>query len=73
MTPMVEANKGEYIAVDESLFCHTQDNEKIWLIGLVNARNKQFRIEAVKRRDSDILQKIIKQYIGTGNNIFTDG
>ena len=73
ITPMVEPNKGEYIAVDESLFCHTQNNEKIWLIGLVNTRNKQFRIEAVKRRDSDILQKIIKQHVGTGNNIVTDG
>ena len=73
MTPMVDANKGEFIAVDESLFCHTYENEQIWLIGLINTRNKKFRIEAVKRRDSEIMQKIIKQHIGTGNNIVTDG
>ena len=30
-------------------------------------------MEDLKRRDSDILQKIIKHHIRTGNNIVTDG
>ena len=29
MTQMVETNKGEYIAVDESLFCHTQTTKNM--------------------------------------------
>ena len=73
MTPLVESNLGEYVAVDESLFCHNHGNEQIWLIGLVNTRNKNFRIEAVKSRDSDILEKIIRHHVGIGNNIVTDG
>ena len=73
MYPLVEANKSEYVAVDESLFCHTNMNEQIWLIGLINTRNKNFRLEAVTRRDGDILQRIIRQHIGTGNNVVTDG
>ena len=73
MTSLVESNLGEYVAVDESLFCHNHGNEQIWLIGLVNTRNKNFRIEAVKSRDSDILEKIIRHHVGIGNNIVTDG
>ena len=30
MTPLVESNLGEYVAVDESLFCHNHGNEQIW-------------------------------------------
>ena len=41
--------------------------------GLINTRNKNFRIEAVKTRDSDILEKIIRHHVGIGNNIVTDG
>ena len=72
MTPLAEANLGEYVAVDESLFCHNHGHEQIWLIGLINTRNKNFRIEAVKIRDSHILEKIIRHHVGKGNNVVTD-
>ena len=61
------------MAVNESLFCHNHGNEQIWLIGLINTRNKNFKIEPLKSKDSDILEKIIRHHIGIGNNIVTDG
>lgn len=61
------------MAVDFSLFCLNHGIEQIWLIGLINTRNKNYRIEAVKSRNSGILEKIIRHHIGTGNNIVTDG
>ena len=72
MTPLKESNLGKYVAVNESLFCHNHGYEQIWLIGLINTRNKNFRIEAVKSRDSHILEKIIRHHVGTGNNVVTD-
>ena len=72
MTQLIYSNLGEYVAVDESLFCHNQGHEQIWLIGLINSRNKNLRIEAFKRRDSDILEKIIRHHVRTGNNVVTD-
>ena len=45
---MALRNANDNIAVDEALFCHTTQNQKIWLIGLINTRTKYFRIEAVK-------------------------
>lgn len=70
---MCEDNESAYIAIDESLFCHTGSNENIWLIGLINTNTKYFRIEAVKERNADILEKIIRHHIGRGNTIITDG
>lgn len=55
MQPLLEENKEEFIAVDESLFCHNYNNEQLWLVGLISTRSKAFRIEAVKRREGNIL------------------
>ena len=44
---MTEINQHANIAVDESLFCHFNGNQQIWLIGLVNTQTQDFRIEAV--------------------------
>lgn len=41
------ANDNDNITVDKVLFCHSTQNEKIWLIGMINTRTKYFRIEAV--------------------------
>ena len=72
MIPLVESNLGEYVAVDESLFALIKDMNK-YLIVIINTRNKNLRIEAVKSRDSVILEKIIRHHVGTGNNIVKDG
>ena len=42
--PMLEKNKNGIIAIDESLFCHTCNNEQIWLVGLIDTYTKYFRI-----------------------------
>ena len=70
---MVEENKNAFIAIDESLFSHTIDNEQIWLVGLIDTNTKYFRIEAVKERDTETMERIICHHIGKGNNIITDG
>ena len=69
---MTFTNEHANIAIDQLLFCHCNDNTKIWVIGLINTRNKDFRTEIVYSRDSDILKKIVRYHIGPGNNIITD-
>lgn len=70
---MLEKNKNGIIAIDESLFCHTYNNEQIWLVGLINTYTKYFRIEAVKDRNAETLKKIIYHHVETGNTLVTDG
>ena len=70
---MTTINQNANIAVDESLFCHFNGNNQIWLIGLINTETKDFRIEAVLERNSEILEKIIRHHVSIGNNIITDG
>ena len=70
---MTDINQHANIAFDESLFCHFNGNQQIWLIGLINTQTQDFKIEAVYGRKSDILEKIIKFHVSKGNNIITDG
>ena len=55
------------------MICHFNGNNQIWLIGLINTETKDFRIEAVLERNSEILEKIIRHHVSIGNNIITDG
>ena len=71
--PMAEKNKNEIIAIDESLFCHYKDTQKIWVIGLCNTRTEYFRTEVVLDRTTETIKKIIKHHIEKGNTIVTDG
>ena len=69
---MTFTNEHANIAIEESLFCHCNGKTKIWVIGLINTRNKDFRTEVVYSRDSDIFEKIVRYHIVPGNNIITD-
>lgn len=62
-------NTHEKIAIDESVFCHIDGTQKIWVIGLINIHTYEFRLETVIERNSEI----IKFHVGTDNNIITDG
>ena len=53
-------------------FCHFNGNNQIWLIVLINTQTKDFRIEALLERNSEILEKIIRHHASIGNNIITD-
>ena len=70
---MTYINKHANIAVDESLFCYFNGTNQIWLIGFINIQTKDFLIEAVLERKSEILEKIIRHHVSIGNNIITDG
>jgi len=64
-------NKNDYFSIDESLFCH-KNEQQIWIVGAVNNNTKDFRLEGVISRDSAILKKFIYKYIQKGNNIVSD-
>ena len=55
------------------LFCHSNENSQLQVIGLINTRAYEFGTEAVFSRDSQILEKIIRFRIVHGNNGITDG
>ena len=47
-------NHIDYYSIDESLF-DRRNNKQIWILGAINNRTKDFRVEAVLNRDSDNL------------------
>ena len=68
-----EKNANDVFAIDESLFTHTINNQPVWVIGAINNRTKNFRLETVFNRDSEILKKFVNKYIDKGNTIVSDG
>ena len=70
---LVYENEGKNICIDKSLFVHYSNGDQIWVVGLINVVSKKIRLELVKERSSQILQKIIFHHIGFNNTIITDG
>ena len=66
------ANENNNFSVDESHFTSSLNGEPIWVLGAINNATKDFRLEAVKIRDSNILKLFITTYIERGNKIITD-
>ena len=64
-------NFNERLSVDESKFT-SEGNENIWVIGVINNRTKQFRLEISKLRNSNVLKKFIFAYVKPGNIIMSD-
>ena len=69
------AYESEYknIGIDESLFIHDENGEQEWLEGFIDISNGKVRLELVKGRNADIMQKIIKHHVGKNNIIVSDG
>lgn len=67
-----ELNQAGFFSCDESLFGHCHGNQ-IWILGIINNNTKEFRLEGSFNRDSVTLEKFIKKFVLTGNNIITDG
>ena len=59
---MASPNAHESFAINESLFCHQESLQQIWLVGIINTRTNEFRVEIVLDRKSQIMEKIIKHY-----------
>ena len=51
-----ELNQGGYFSVDESLFGH-RDNAQIWILGIIDTSQKDFRLEGCLSRNSETLKK----------------
>ena len=62
----------EYFSVDESLINHF-DGKQVWLIGICNNKNKDFRIEASYNRNAETLKAFIETYADKNSYIITDG
>ena len=60
-------------AIDESLFTHTKNGTQVWVIGIINNRTKEFRLEASKYRDTNTIKKFLYKFIDSGNIIISDG
>ena len=60
-------------SVDESLFTRNLLGEQVWVIECVNNLTKDFRLQAIISRNSEILKQFITSYVESGNKIITDG
>ena len=38
------------IVIDESLFIHGRNEDKVWVIGIINTRTHKFTLEALKQK-----------------------
>ena len=56
-------NMRENVSISESLFTHLKSGEQVWLLGLINTRNKEFILQPTNNRSGDILKKFITKYI----------
>ena len=55
---ILEVNKMERFAIDESLFTNI-NNSPLWVIVIINTSSKKLRLELSFNRNTDILKKII--------------
>ena len=60
---LTEENKNIPHSIDESLFIHTKSGKKVWVLGIVNNLNKDFRLETTIKRDALELEKFIKNLL----------
>ena len=67
-----EENSWGYYAIDECLFTHIK-GKQIWVLNIINAMNKGFRIAVTLSWDTSKLKKFITNYVPRDNNIITDG
>lgn len=66
-----ERNSHDY-AIDESLFIHGGNDDKVWVIGIINTRTNEFRLEASKTSDTNTMKRFLLKFIDSGNTIISD-
>ena len=59
--------------VDENLFSHTDNGDKIWVLGIIDNQTKDFGLNISLKRDQNVLKSFITRYVEPGNTIITDG
>lgn len=70
---LAEKISPDYYAIDESFFTHDKNGRQIQVIGIINNVNKDFRLEASIRRDTDTIKKFLLKFIDSNNRIISDG
>ena len=65
-------NDNKYYSVDESNII-TISSTHIWLLGIIDNQNKQFRLTHTLKRDAVTLKNFIEKHVPRGNRIVTDG
>jgi hypothetical protein len=68
-----KAKSSDIYAIDENLFCHTRDGSQVWVIGIINNRTKDFRLEASKIGNSETIKKFLLKFIDKRNSEISDG
>lgn len=58
---------------DESLLSHTDNGDKIWVLGIIDNQTKEFRLNISLKRDQNALKSFITRYVEPGNTIIIDG
>ena len=61
----------DFFSVDESLFVHS-NNKQVWILGIIDNTNKDFRLDGTFNRDTASLKNFISKYVKIGNTIITD-
>ena len=67
-----EENQNLYFSADECMFGHEFD-EPVWILGIINNTNKDFRLEIANSRDTNTIKAFISRHVKKGNKIYTDG
>lgn len=68
-----EENEQKYYAIDECLFSHDVNRNQLWVIGLIETTNKDFRLVLARNRDADTIKTFVERTIPIGNCLVTDG
>ena len=55
LDPLAYTDAHDMVVVDESLFSHLND-EQIWLVGLINLRTNDIKLELEENRSSETLK-----------------
>ena len=50
-----------------------QKKDKLWVLGIINNTDKNFRLECTIKRDTVTLTNFVKKYVEPGNTIVSDG
>ena len=61
---LLEENMHLKCSIDESLFTHTKNGVEVWVLGVINNKDKnEFRLEVATNRNSDTIKKFVEIFI----------
>ena len=67
-----KVNENKYYSIDESMFCHDLNGERVWILGITENDILDYKIVVSKKRDAETMKNLIYSFIPEGNIIVTD-